>query len=146
MAALEAFAADRGRRTVRPTDLCAYTLKHSSDLEAYLPVMFAVDDIDDTLERLGKRGAQLVSEVVQYKNVYGLCSSAGLKSFSSPKLSAIRRQRLSAFNFRARSRGEWRLSLLKTKKVEEYGVVPVNKMPRNAGHFLLLVRLLELPD
>jgi catechol 2,3-dioxygenase-like lactoylglutathione lyase family enzyme len=31
----------------------------------YLRVMFAVDDIDDTLERLRKRGAQLVGEVVQ---------------------------------------------------------------------------------
>jgi hypothetical protein len=28
----------------------------------YLPVMFAIDDIDDTLERLRKRGAQLVGE------------------------------------------------------------------------------------
>jgi predicted enzyme related to lactoylglutathione lyase len=31
----------------------------------YLRVMFAVDDIDETLERLRKRGAQLVGEVVQ---------------------------------------------------------------------------------
>ena len=38
----------------------------------YLRVMFAVDDIDDTLERLRKRGAQLVGEVVQYKNAYRL--------------------------------------------------------------------------
>ena len=40
----------------------------------YLRVMFAVDDIDDTLERLGRRGAQLVSsEVVQYETAYRLC-------------------------------------------------------------------------
>ena len=39
----------------------------------YLRVMFAVDDIDETLERLGKRGAQLVGEVVQYKDAYRLC-------------------------------------------------------------------------
>jgi catechol 2,3-dioxygenase-like lactoylglutathione lyase family enzyme len=39
----------------------------------YLRVMFAVDDIDHTLERLRKRGAQLVGEVVQYKDVYRLC-------------------------------------------------------------------------
>src|ERR1051326_9131781 len=32
-----------------------------------LRVMFAVDDIDDTLERLRNRGAQLVGEVVQHK-------------------------------------------------------------------------------
>src|SRR4029077_19620051 len=31
----------------------------------YLRVMFAVEDIDDTLARLRKRGAQLVGEVVQ---------------------------------------------------------------------------------
>lgn len=35
--------------------------------------MFAVDDIDETLEKLRKRGAQLVGEVVQYKDAYRLC-------------------------------------------------------------------------
>ena len=40
----------------------------------YLRVMFAVDDIDDTLARLRKHGAQVVSsEVVQYEDVYRLC-------------------------------------------------------------------------
>ena len=39
----------------------------------YLRVMFAVDDLDGTLERLGRRGAQLVGEVVDYKDVYRLC-------------------------------------------------------------------------
>src|SRR5919109_152504 len=34
----------------------------------YLRVMFAVDDIDETLVRLRKRGAQLVGEVVQYEH------------------------------------------------------------------------------
>src|SRR5678810_616508 len=43
----------------------------------YLRVMFAVDDIDDTLERLRKRGAQLVGEVVQYKDAYRLCYIRG---------------------------------------------------------------------
>src|ERR1044071_2476269 len=38
----------------------------------YLRVMFAVDDIDDTLARLGKRGAEIVSKVVQYKDMYRL--------------------------------------------------------------------------
>src|SRR5262252_10401757 len=32
----------------------------------YLRVMFAVENLDDTLARLGKCGAQLVGEVVQY--------------------------------------------------------------------------------
>src|ERR671913_2484982 len=43
----------------------------------YLRVMFAVDDIDDTLERLRKRGAQLVGAVVRYKDVYRLCYIRG---------------------------------------------------------------------
>jgi catechol 2,3-dioxygenase-like lactoylglutathione lyase family enzyme len=43
----------------------------------YLRVMFAVDDIDETLERLRKCGAQLVGEVVQYKDVYRLCYIRG---------------------------------------------------------------------
>jgi len=43
----------------------------------YLRVMFAVDDIDDTLARLRKRGAQLVGEVVQYEDAYRLCYIRG---------------------------------------------------------------------
>ena len=43
----------------------------------YLRVMFAVDDIDDTLARLRKRGAQLVGEVVQYEDSYRLCYIRG---------------------------------------------------------------------
>lgn len=43
----------------------------------YLRVMFAVDDIDDTLERLRTRGAQLVGEVVQYQDIYRLCYIRG---------------------------------------------------------------------
>ena len=43
----------------------------------YLRVMFAVDDIDGTLERLQKRGARLVGEVVQYLDVYRLCYIRG---------------------------------------------------------------------
>ncbi|MGE3074753.1 MAG: VOC family protein [Dehalococcoidia bacterium] len=43
----------------------------------YLRVMFAVDNLDETLERLRKRGAQLVGEVVQYEDVYRLCYIRG---------------------------------------------------------------------
>jgi catechol 2,3-dioxygenase-like lactoylglutathione lyase family enzyme len=43
----------------------------------YLRVMFAVDDIDETLARLSKLGAQLVGEVVQYKDSYRLCYIRG---------------------------------------------------------------------
>jgi catechol 2,3-dioxygenase-like lactoylglutathione lyase family enzyme len=44
----------------------------------YLRVMFTVDDIDDTLARLSKHGAQLASsEVVQYEDTYRLCYIRG---------------------------------------------------------------------
>ena len=43
----------------------------------YLRVMFAVDDIDETLARLRNRGAQLVGEVVQYEDSYRLCYIRG---------------------------------------------------------------------
>ncbi|MFL5499020.1 MAG: VOC family protein [Gemmatimonadaceae bacterium] len=43
----------------------------------YLRVMFAVDDLDETLARLGKCGAQLVGEVVQYEQSYRLCYIRG---------------------------------------------------------------------
>jgi catechol 2,3-dioxygenase-like lactoylglutathione lyase family enzyme len=43
----------------------------------YLRVMFAVDDIDDTVARLRKRGAELVGEVVQYEDMYRLCYIRG---------------------------------------------------------------------
>ena len=44
----------------------------------YLRVMFTVDDIDDTLARLRKHGAELVSsEVVQYQDAYRLCYIRG---------------------------------------------------------------------
>ena len=43
----------------------------------YLRVMFTVDDIDATLARLRKCGAQLVGDVVQYEDVYRLCYIRG---------------------------------------------------------------------
>jgi len=43
----------------------------------YLRVMFAVDDLDDTLARLRKHGAQLVGEVVDYQDTYRLCYIRG---------------------------------------------------------------------
>src|SRR5213595_3963396 len=43
----------------------------------YLRIMFAVDDLDDTLDRLREHGAQLVDEVVQYEDVYRLCYVRG---------------------------------------------------------------------
>jgi catechol 2,3-dioxygenase-like lactoylglutathione lyase family enzyme len=44
----------------------------------YLRVMFAVDDMDETLERLLKRGAEMVSsEVIRYEDSYRLCYIRG---------------------------------------------------------------------
>jgi catechol 2,3-dioxygenase-like lactoylglutathione lyase family enzyme len=43
----------------------------------YLRVMFAVDDLEDTLARLSKLGARVVDEVVQYENIYRLCYIRG---------------------------------------------------------------------
>ncbi len=43
----------------------------------YLRVMFAVEDLDETLVRLGPFGAQLVGEVVQYEDTYRLCYIRG---------------------------------------------------------------------
>src|SRR6478609_2506775 len=43
----------------------------------YLRAMFTVDDIDDTLARLRARGAELVGDVVRYKDIYRLCYIRG---------------------------------------------------------------------
>ena len=43
----------------------------------YLRIMFAVDDLDETLARLRRRGAELVGEVVRYEDAYRLCYIRG---------------------------------------------------------------------
>src|SRR3954465_12988121 len=43
----------------------------------YLRAMFTVSDIDETLARLQKHGAEIVGEVVQYENIYRLCYVRG---------------------------------------------------------------------
>ena len=43
----------------------------------YLRVMFAVEDLDETLARLRPHGAELVGEVVRYENQYRLCYIRG---------------------------------------------------------------------
>lgn len=40
-------------------------------------VMFAVDSVDGTLERLRTHGAELLGEVVRYENLYRLCYVRG---------------------------------------------------------------------
>jgi catechol 2,3-dioxygenase-like lactoylglutathione lyase family enzyme len=43
----------------------------------YLRIMFAVEDIDDTLARLRPHGTELVGEVAQYEDQYRLCYLRG---------------------------------------------------------------------
>jgi len=40
-------------------------------------IMFAVDDVDDVVERLRATGAALVGEIAQYEDVYRLCYVRG---------------------------------------------------------------------
>lgn len=40
-------------------------------------IMFAVDDLDDTLARLRAHGTELIGELVQYENMYKLCYVRG---------------------------------------------------------------------
>lgn len=43
----------------------------------YLRTMFTVEDIDETVSRLQKYGAELVGEIVQYEDSYRLCYIRG---------------------------------------------------------------------
>jgi len=43
----------------------------------YLRAMFAVEDLDEMVNRLSKHGAVLVGEIVQYENIYRLCYIRG---------------------------------------------------------------------
>ncbi len=45
----------------------------------YLRVMFAVDNIDELLQRLTENGAELVGEIVNYENIYRLCYIRGIE-------------------------------------------------------------------
>ena len=58
----------------------------------YLRVMFAVEDIDDTLARLTKLGATVVDEVVNYQDIYRLCYNWGPEG-ARPRSRAPRRLR-----------------------------------------------------
>jgi hypothetical protein len=69
----------------------------------YLRVMFAVDDIDEALARLRKRGAQLVGEVVQYEDSYRLRLFDARRK-GKPRILHIRRDEADA-NRRASLRG-----------------------------------------
>ena len=63
-------------RFVRPATVADHRTAPVNAL-GYLRVMFAVDDLDDTLARLGELGAELVGEVVRYEEMYRLCYIRG---------------------------------------------------------------------
>ena len=63
-------------RFLRPTVIADHRNAPVNAL-GYLRAMFTVEHIDDTLERLRARGAELVGEVVQYQNSYRLCYIRG---------------------------------------------------------------------
>ncbi len=58
----------------------------------YLRVMFAMEDIDDTLARLRTHGAELVGEVVQYRDIYRLCYIRGPEGILIGLAQELRRQ------------------------------------------------------
>ncbi|HEX6946478.1 MAG TPA: VOC family protein [Acidimicrobiia bacterium] len=43
----------------------------------YRRIMFAIDDLDDTLERLRPHGGELVRDIVEYEDQYRLCFVRG---------------------------------------------------------------------
>jgi catechol 2,3-dioxygenase-like lactoylglutathione lyase family enzyme len=63
-------------RFLRPTVVADHR-KAPVNALGYLRVMFAVEDLDATLARLRKHGAELVGEVVQYQDTYRLCYIRG---------------------------------------------------------------------
>ena len=63
-------------RFVRPAVVADHRTAPVNAL-GYLRVMFAVEDLDATLERLRGHGAALVGEVMQYEESYRLCYIRG---------------------------------------------------------------------
>ena len=63
-------------RFINPTVIADHRTAPVNAL-GYLRVMFTVGDLDAVLDRLYKRGATLVGEVVNYENVYRLCYIRG---------------------------------------------------------------------
>ena len=60
-----------------PAALGAGSENHPPNTLGLHRVMFAVDDIDDTIVRLRAHGAELLGEVAQYESIYRLCYLRG---------------------------------------------------------------------
>jgi catechol 2,3-dioxygenase-like lactoylglutathione lyase family enzyme len=60
-----------------PATVCAEPESPPPNTLGLHRVMFAVDDIDDAVDRLGAHGAELLGEVAQYEDSYRLCYLRG---------------------------------------------------------------------
>ncbi|HQG38010.1 MAG TPA: VOC family protein [Chitinophagales bacterium] len=65
-------------RFITPTTISDHRTAPVNSL-GYLRVMFAVDNIDELVTRLTKHGAELVGEMVNYRNIYRLCYIRGVE-------------------------------------------------------------------
>jgi catechol 2,3-dioxygenase-like lactoylglutathione lyase family enzyme len=64
-------------RYARPAAVGADPASLPANTRGMSRVMFAVDDIDDTVRRLRALGGELVGEIVQYEATYRLCYLRG---------------------------------------------------------------------
>jgi catechol 2,3-dioxygenase-like lactoylglutathione lyase family enzyme len=64
-------------RYLSPTAVSANPQRPPPNTLGLHRVMFAVDDIDDTVARLHSHGAELLGEVAQYEDSYRLCYLRG---------------------------------------------------------------------
>lgn len=65
-------------RFLTPSTISDHRLAPVNSL-GYLRIMFKVENIDELMSRLTKQGAELVGEVIQYKNIYKLCYIRGVE-------------------------------------------------------------------
>ncbi|MBX2924373.1 MAG: VOC family protein [Chitinophagaceae bacterium] len=65
-------------RFITPTTISDHRTAPVNSL-GYLRVMFKVDNIDELVSRLSKQGAELVDEIVNYKDIYRLCYIRGVE-------------------------------------------------------------------
>lgn len=65
-------------RFLTPSTISDHRLAPVNSL-GYLRIMFKVENIDELMSRLTKQCAELVGEVIQYKNIYKLCYIRGVE-------------------------------------------------------------------
>jgi len=68
----------------RPAAIGAESASSSANTLGLRNIMFAVDDLEDVLDRLGPHGAEFVGEVARYEDSYLLCYVRGRPASSSP--------------------------------------------------------------